>query len=173
MLELIAQVEKELPDLLKDKSQWNSLFVDYEHPFVERLWRPWGDYRIYLHKIHPCRPEEALFHPHPWPSVVKIVDGKYQMGLGHGSGKTPPEITATTILTPDSEYEMSHIDGWHYVAPINNFVYSLMITGKPWDRWSPKNITPLKSLAKDQEADLFSFFKSRYSKTRQRWLEFG
>ena len=143
MLEALARAEAELPTLLQDKAGWNSLDVDYEPPRVERLWRTLSltgqlpferPYRLYLHRIHPC--SKALYHPHPWPSAIRIVNGGYEMGVGYGSGQEPPPIAARMHLVSGSSYEMEDIDGWHYVLPsVPNL--SIMVTGHPWERWAP------------------------------------
>lgn len=125
--------------LLDDIDGWHTLDVDYEPPRVERLWRDMvtPGYRLYLHRIHPC--EKALFHPHPWPSAVKILHGSYEMRVGYGKGIDEPPTAATIVLTKGSYYEMGDPDGWHNVRPLGNHPsYSIMITGPKWDRWSPK-----------------------------------
>ncbi|TSC82729.1 MAG: Uncharacterized protein G01um101420_87 [Parcubacteria group bacterium Gr01-1014_20] len=168
MLEVLHQVERDLPQLLEDKEWWNSLDVDYHPPRVERLWRQHGEYRIYLHRIHPCKPGEALFHPHPWPSAMKVLrGGNYEMAVGFGSGETPPPVAASMILGPGSEYEMTHPDSWHYVRPIDEPAITLMIAGKPWNRISPKSDGPLKPLPDYQKNDLLFTFKSYYQPARK------
>ena len=72
MLDVLTQVERALPALLQDESVWQSLYVDYHPPMVERLWTRWGEYRVFLHRIHPCERGQALFHPHPWPSAMRV-----------------------------------------------------------------------------------------------------
>jgi len=79
MLNVLQEVEKELLALL-DKTDWNSVNIDYETPHVERLWIPYGDYRVSLHRIHQC--EKSLMHPHPWPQAVRVISGCYEMGVG-------------------------------------------------------------------------------------------
>lgn len=132
---------------------WNS--VDYEPPRVERLWRQieGTDARLYLHKIHPC--ETALFHPHPWPSAIYIVSGQYEMGVGYGPGEIAPPVATRLILTSGSYYVMDNVDGWHYVRPkkVSGPVISMMVTGKPWGRWSPRapgKLDPLSHEAKEK-----------------------
>lgn len=140
MLEVLYDIESHLSDLLRDSADsWNSLDVDYEPPRVERLWRTWGDFRVFLHRIHPC--EKALLHPHPWPSAVRIVSGRYEMGIGapvfgaagldRGLGGQIEEV-AKSILVAGSCYEMIHPHGWHYVKPMGSPSLSLMVTGKPY-----------------------------------------
>src|SRR5262249_46599352 len=87
MLEILAAVEKDLPRMLLDEAAWAGLFIDYPPPTVERLWRPWRDYRVSLHRIFPCATGEALFHPHPWPSAMRILAGEYEMAVGYGKGE--------------------------------------------------------------------------------------
>jgi hypothetical protein len=53
MLEVLAQLERALPTMLQDENIWQSLYVDYHPPTVERLWTSWSDCRVYLHRIHP------------------------------------------------------------------------------------------------------------------------
>ena len=161
MLDVLKNVEKELPKLLKDRSLWKSLYIDYHPPFVERMWTPWSDYRIYLHRIHPCTEDEALLHPHPWPSAMKVF-GEYEMGLAFGAGQEPPIVFATIILGHGDVYEMTHRDGWHYVRPIGKPSFSLMITGKPWERWSPSATKELRPLTAEEEKRLLKFFRIRY-----------
>src|SRR3989344_1341484 len=128
MLSLLDRIERELPDLLA-LDGWQSLDVDYHPPRVERVWRQHDDNRIFLHRVHSCEIKQALFHPHPWPSIVKVF-GTYVMNIGYGEGEKEPPVASTVILAPGSVYEMSDINGWHSVAPSDAISYSLMITGK-------------------------------------------
>lgn len=161
MMDVLARVEGQLWDLMKGPAaDWNSLDVDYEPPRVERLWRPFEDqYRIYLHRIHPC--EKALMHPHPWPSVIKVYSGKYEMGLNyHG----PDETLATFILTVGSVYVMDDPKGWHYVKPLEKPSLSLMITGKPYEPqvYNHDNFgkhRDLKPLSDETKVDLLEQFR--------------
>ena len=96
MLEILKIVEEDMPGILASSDDWKSIYVDYEHPHVERVWREYTindiQYRIYLHRIHP--PEgKALYHPHPWPSAISVLDGSYETGIGYGhNSNTPPPI---------------------------------------------------------------------------------
>jgi hypothetical protein len=162
MLDLLHSVELALPILLRDETRWKSVFVNYHPPFVERLWCEWQENRIYLHCIHPCYAEDALLHPHPWPSTMKVLSGNYEMGIGHGSGTSKPPLAARLILAAGSEYEMTNPDGWHYVRPLNVPSISLMVTGKPWGRTSPKSDKPLLELSPERQKEIFKFFRSIY-----------
>ena len=158
MLNVLAQIKKELPELLIDEDFWNGLYIDYHLPVVERLWRQWGYYRIYLHWIHPCDPEDSLFHPYPWPSAMEIISGRYEMLVGYGEGSEAPPVAARIILPEGSSYEMTNMNAWHSVRPLNVSATSIMVTGKPWDRWSPsgeKKPGPLNEKSKEQLLDHF------------------
>jgi len=162
MLDILYQIELELPQLLQYDNIWQSLLVDYHPPMVERLWTRWREYRIYLHRIHPCERGEALFHPHPWPSAMRVLDGEYEMAVGFGAGMREPPIASTMIAKGDFVYEMTHIDSWHYVRPIGKPTLSVMVTGRPWAREAPHSTTPLHPLDAERVVELLAAFRCRY-----------
>ena len=162
MLEVLYAVERDVPRMLLDEAAWKSVYIDYHPPTVERLWQRWGDYRVYLHRIHPCGPGEALFHPHPWPSAMRILSGEYEMAVGHGKGEAVPPVAALMIAAGDFRYEMTDPDAWHYVRPIRGPSLSLMVTGRPWDRPAPRSSKPLVPLTEAQRAELFVLFRQHY-----------
>lgn len=114
--------------LLRDTpfDSWQSLDVDYEPPRVERVWIQHGDFRVNLHRIHPC--DKALYHPHPWPSAVYVLSGQYEMAVG-----TSNTEASRQILTSGSMYEMLDPHGWHSVRPLGRPSLSLMLTWTPFD----------------------------------------
>lgn len=162
MLNKILNIEKQLPQLLENKDNWQSVYVDYHKPFVKRLWKQEGDLRIYLHQIFPCEKEESLLHPHPWPSAMKVISGFYEMGVGYSDTNKEPIIASTLILPENSYYEMVDINSWHYVRPLENPSFSLMITGVPWKRESPKSSYPLRELQEDEKLIIFQEFERYY-----------
>jgi hypothetical protein len=163
MLDVLHRVESLLWEMLENESDWHSLDIDYHPPRVERLWRQFGEYRINLHRIHPCEPKDALIHPHPWPSAVRVFPGIYEMGMGFGTGIETPPLFGRIIVTDGFEYEMTHIDSWHYVRPIERPSFSLMVTGRPWDREKPVlPEAPLKPLAEVNKKEIFAFFRTRH-----------
>lgn len=172
MLDYLREVEERLPYMLKEGHEaWNSLYVDYHYPYVKRLWRQDGDNRIYLHAIEVApQGSKVLFHPHPWPSAMKIVGwNSYEMGIGHGPGIIEPKVTMKFILPKDSYYEMTDIDSWHYVSPVvddwrnGTHAFSLMVTGKPWEREIPKGpAKKLEPLSLDQKLSVFNKFACLY-----------
>lgn len=159
MLEELERAERELPALISS-SRWSSLDVDYEPPRVERLWTQLDGLRVYLHRIHPC--DSALFHPHPWPSAVKVVSGRYEMAVGHGPAESPPPAAAKLVLAAGSSYEMTDPDGWHYVRPIGGPSLSVMVTGAPWKRWSPGKGRDLRPLSATDAGRLLDDFRKLY-----------
>ena len=162
MLDVLAQLEQALPAMLMDESIWQSLYVDYHPPTVERLWTPWREYRAFLHRIHPCAREQALFHPHPWPSAMRVLEGEYEMAVGFGPGMDEPPVAALMVSRGDFRYEMTHPDSWHYVRPLGRPTLSVMVTGKPWARDAPKSSRPLRPLRPEQVAELLRLFRGRY-----------
>lgn len=163
MLQIMYEVEKNLASLLSNPSNWKSVDINYHPPRVERLWMQHGEYRISLHCIHSCTTEEALLHPHPWPSAMRIIQGKYEMGVGYSTTNELPPIAAKIILCVPSEYEMTDPNGWHYVRPTGKCVYTLMITGTPWERDSPKSSEPLVPLSEERKEEIIKVFRERYT----------
>lgn len=164
MLNVLYQIESELHHHLENMENWKSIYVDYHKPYVKRLWKQHGDYRIYLHQIFSCEKIESLLHPHPWPSAMKVIEGKYEMGVGYSHMQTCEVIASTLILPEGSYYEMCDINSWHYVRPLNESSFSLMVTGIPWKRQSPKSSYPLRELNQDEKNMIFSKFINKYSR---------
>ncbi len=162
MLDILARLETELPALLLEAGRWHSLDINYHPPFVERLWLQWGEYRVSLHRIHPCEPSEALFHPHPWPSAMRILEGTYEMAIGFGSGAEVPPLASRIIASGEFRYEMTHRDSWHYVRPIGTPAMTIMVTGKPWGRQAPESSEPLHPLDHARRSELLAWFRARY-----------
>ena len=162
MLDILEEVEKALPHLLSSQVGWKTVFVNYDFPQVERIWRPWYEYRVYLHRLLPCGSSEAGFHPHPWPAAMLVCDGSYEMLVGHGPGENPPPTASRLILAKGSRYEMVDRDAWHSVRPIDRPAISLMVSGKPWKRPVKKSSYILPDLAEDKFVEIFDFFRQAY-----------
>lgn len=163
MLHVLYAAERELPSLLRH-APWQSVFVDYEEPYVERLFVSWDEYRVYLHRIHLMRSRLSipLFHPHPWPSAMKVISGKYEMAIGYGEGQEKPPVASRLILPSESYYEMKDKNAWHSVRPIGSPSLSLMVTGKPWERWSPKSDRKMRELTEGEKQRLLKDFLKFY-----------
>lgn len=173
MLDVIKKIEQEdIVALLEKPEIWNSLDIDYHPPRVERIWCQHGDYRIYLHVIYPCEREEALYHSHPWPSAMHIIEGEYEMGIGYAVDKfnqqffgiVEPSTIATAILPAGAYYEMLDPNGFHYVRPIK-ICKTIMITGKPFEKpiGTFKSDKPLEKLSEDRKEEIRLEFLSFYS----------
>jgi hypothetical protein len=128
-----------LPHWVNHPDMWNTLHVTYEKPHVERLWKPFSynkcSYRVFLHVIYPCERHQALWHPHPWPSIIRVLPngGMYEMGVGSDErGDGSPSATTVLQMSGTMTYAMLDPKGWHYVRPISLPSYSIMITGDPW-----------------------------------------
>lgn len=146
MLHQLHTALEQLPKLLDQA--WESLDINYHPPRVERLFRAFGEGRLYLHRIHPCRPDQALFHPHPWPCAIRVLSGTYEMGMGSGGSKA--KVVTRLVTDEPLEYEMTHPDARHYVRPIGRPALSVMVTGRPWKR--PSRAKPRLGPLSDEAA---------------------
>lgn len=174
MIEKLQQLERvKIFDLLHSPEIWNSLNIDYHPPHVERLWCQLGAYRLYLHFIHPCNEGEALYHPHPWPSAIHVLEGSYETGFGFGEGTEEPEVFGKVMVpTGDMYYDMTHKDGWHYVRPIVGVCSTVMLAGKPWERERVgKDYDELKPLGEDRKVIMLEYFKNYYRSIMRRQVE--
>jgi hypothetical protein len=163
MLDVLFQVEKNILDLL-NKSALHTMYIDYHLPFVKRVWFQYGEYRVYLHLIEPCNDDlDVLYHPHPWKSAIRIVEGKYKMGIGHSETNEIPKTDCTLILPKGSCHEMVEKDAWHYVRPIDGPSYSLMVTGELNNREMPlESSKSFRELTKEEVDDIISKFRKYY-----------
>ncbi len=163
LTELLQELERnELPQMLRGSvEEWNSVDIDFHLPRVERLWRPWRHiYRINLHVIHPCTPEESLYHPHAWPAAIHVLKERYRMFTGYGTGDTPPPQCYFFNLLAGTYYEMIHPDAWHAECPIDMPVLTVTLSGKPWPRSAPKSPHILKPLDMRRKEELLGIFSS-------------
>ena len=138
--------------------------MDYLPPRVERVWLQYDDeYRLLIHKIHPCTKEEALFHPHPWKSAVHVlpIGGGYGHSVGTLNALGNNEVYCEMEVHGEMYYEMLNIEGCHSVRPIESPIYSIMLIGKPiwkdnsetfhdWLAVKPTDLKPLTNYARNQ-----------------------
>jgi hypothetical protein len=173
MIKILRSVINQLYYPLQSQGNWQSLFIDYEKPFVERIWTKMNvdghEYRVYLHKIHPCSVEEALYHPHPWPSAMLLCGGNYETGIGFGDGDTPPPKMGPFYLREWSAYEMTNPKEWHYVRPIDAPCLTIMVTGSLYEDVAKKPKQNLRPLTKDEFTPIFEVFQK--SENRVKMLE--
>lgn len=165
--EMLAALEESLnllPDILKDRTAWDSLIVNRRKPYTYRVFTtlPSG-LRCCLHKFDPCHTDEAFAHPHPWPGAFIIMDGKYRMMTGYScGGRLEPGYSKvrkpfTQILTKYCEYEIINPLTWHSVTPLET-TYTVMVNDTPWDTETTAHkevrMTKGKDLDKMPEEDL-------------------
>lgn len=161
LLNALVDCEQVLPELLQDEDAWQSLWIDYHPPIVERVWRQHGNFRIYLHRIYRAEPDDVLFHPHPWPSAMRVLEGQYEMAVGYGEGPQPPPVMMRLILGPNDVYEMNHPHGWHSVRPVTETTLSLMVTGTPWQQRAIEKMS-LDPLSANRKARLLRAARKYY-----------
>jgi hypothetical protein len=165
MTDILLHIEKELGvHLIHPTAKPTSMYIDYHMPFVKRIWFQHGEYRVYLHKIEPClSSSQALYHPHPWQSAIRIIKGIYEMGVGHSESQQIPATDCKLFLSEGTIYEMTEKNAWHYVRPINEPVYSLMVTGHRNNRKMP--VEPKKDFRKltaEEIMEILTVFDNYY-----------
>jgi hypothetical protein len=134
MLATLEQVLSDLPTLLAEPDEWDSLIVNRRKPVTYRVFRYLNDQlRVCLHKFEVCDQREAFPHPHPWPGAFAILAGSYRMWVGFTPDLQSREpITVTeTVLAAGSRYEITEPRTWHSVTPIEE-CWTVMVNGAPW-----------------------------------------
>lgn len=133
MLGTLENAIKELPKLLEDPSNFDSLIVNRRKPYTYRVFTHWHGVRVCLHKFDPCDTHEAFMHPHPWPGAFAVLSGKYKMQVGYSFNRTEkPHQVLEVVLPAGSRYEIISPLTWHSVTPLET-TYTVMVNGEPWD----------------------------------------
>ena len=157
MFKTLKEALDQLPELLKDSEQWHSSDIDHP-PRIQRIWIPWEGNKILLHRTSPCGPDEALYRPHPWPSAMAVMRGQCEIGIGYGPGlELPPPVVCRLVANGGDCYEMTEEWAWHYIRPLQE-TFTIMVTGQPWDRGTPKPDKKLSELDKEDKEDLLFTF---------------
>ena len=154
MLGKLFLAEDSLPALIERDELWQTVYVDYHKPFVELVWFQWGVFRISLHCIHPCTPEEALNHWHSWAAGFRVRRNSYESGFGVGSGPELPPIEQVRVFTAGECHEMINPREAHYVAPRGEPVDTTMVSGFPWDRKGAMSTKQLGELSTNRKATI-------------------
>lgn len=131
---------KDLPRLLSEPNDsWNTMDVTYHPPHVERVWKQVNpSCRVFLHRIHSCDEDEALWHGHSWPSAVSVVSGMYEHHVGYMingydvADNSKIVTLCKTVLRWGSYYEMTRAQAWHRVRPLSRSCLTIMVTGLPY-----------------------------------------
>ena len=163
MLKALYEAERVLPRMLKSVEGWTGLYADTVKPALTRVWRQWGENRIYLHSFGPCGQDEVFPHPHPWDSAIRTW-GEYEMGVGYGADpETPPAMFAEMAFTPGSAYALVGPNAWHWVRPKGSGSDSVMVAGPPvYQQNRIRANTPVRGLTETEIRAQLERFKRYY-----------
>ena len=167
MKAILANVRDDLPFMLQSIDGWHSKLVEYHPPIVQRLWRQFGNYRISIHRIIGCKPHEAMKHTHPWPSIIQLIQGQYEMDFGFIDESKSLQRGGNFLMKTGGTYIINSPKIWHSVAPKGKECLTLMVTGKPWELEDqpfyetkpPKNF---RQLTVSEASDLLRDFSAVY-----------
>lgn len=155
------------------------MYIDYQPPFLMRIFIQVGCVRINLHYFLPAEDvsaaqalsdayNENLYHPHAWASAMRIVDGRYRQYKGmanrRGLDAVPLKAGPYEYQAGDS-YVMEDPWAWHQVIPYpNEAVTTVMVTVIPegWDQDVPKSTTVLCPLTQGELNFMFAHFQGLY-----------
>lgn len=172
---VMEEIEGKLPLLLEEQECWKSLFIDYQKPYLMRIYRDVksstlnATVRVSLHYFLPdpdpkTDAGEFLYHPHAWASSMRILEGSYCQSHGFANGRglrLLPEKLCRTVHFQGDSYAMNHPWLWHEVNPFpNQAVMTLMVTYIPevWDQEAPQSTKKLRALTEEEMQFMFSEF---------------
>ncbi len=178
MTAVMEMAEDIVPQLLVDRSRWQSLMIDYQPPHLMRIFTQCEGVRINLHYFMAAKdlPEtrltkgydENLYHPHGWASAMRILEGSYEQWIGFAQGpgiEAAPKKTLHLVHKPGDSYAMNDPYLWHQVIPRENQpVSTLMVTFMPddWDQVLPKSTKDLRALNEKEMDFMFAHFQQFY-----------
>ena len=116
-----------------DPSCWESIVINRRKPHTYRAFIQFEASRICLHRFDACDRDDSFSHPHPWPSSMLILSGKYEMAVGRTPDllSSEPSSVIFVTLSAGSVYHMLDQHTWHKVIPRTQ-CYSLMVNGPRW-----------------------------------------
>ena len=160
MLNVLSEVLADIHVLLGDWNDWHTVDIDTAPPRIEQASRQFkDDYKLCIHRIHPCTTTNALYQPHPWPCAGVVCYGQCEMIVGYGDPKgPPPPISHRFILKRGSRYEMTDPNAWHAIAPIKTPVLSLVVRGLSYDPAHKWEHNQLRTLTKEEFLSLQEWF---------------
>lgn len=165
LLEKLNDIEKLLPDFLKVEEDWCGERVVAGPHKADRVFREYNNIDVYLHRLYPCKPEDAIMHTHEGPTAIRILFGNYIMRLGHFDGASY-QISSTMIAVPGFSYEMMERRSSHSVAPLTE-VYSVRLLDRNSfeDHKEIEGGVSVNSLEEDDLREMLARFKTFYPKT--------
>jgi hypothetical protein len=163
MLKELKKAINDLPELIKNTDQWGSQFIDYDNPYVHRMYLDQGDITVNMHMFTPTN-SEIVWHPHPWPAAFMIAKGGYELQLGLSEdGETPPEPIGPVIMTTGSFYQMASQYEWHSVRPLD-YTFTFSVQGPEFDvDWSfeTDDRKAFRDLTEDEKEPLITHFSDK------------
>lgn len=149
------EVFDQIREHIHHPERWDSIVVNRRKPYTYRAFIFHGVYRICLHRFDPCEEHEAFFHRHPWDSRIWLLDGFYEMVVGHCpmGEENPVPLLKTEFYGEGSGYESFNPEFWHKVIP-HTTCYSVMVNGPRINAGAPT--TDGKDLDKMSDLDLLA-----------------
>ena len=126
--------------------RWKEKLGNEEFPYAIRYCLIFFGYSLRIHiwkcsDAHTDKTDELFYHTHPWWFFTFIIKGSYNDCTPNGT-----ELLSTFSLRyRKAEY-------LHYVVPNKNGCISLLLTGRPINKWgflvNNRILRPLKFFAK-------------------------
>lgn len=165
MIKKLKQVEEKLILEWLNNFNWNSKIFQNEYIAIETLYATFGNYSIELSFRHNLKISNEILQLQKNNSEIAIhfLQGNVELINGYGAGlEEPPKMCTILMEDGGSYYDMTHIDGWHYVRPVGGVCTTAMLIGPKWEREEIKSDEPLKPLPENRKIMMLEYFRNYY-----------
>lgn len=148
----------------------NSYMIDWVEPKEARLFAYFGDLRLSIQKFYPCDKHKTYYHNHPWKKEMLILSGKAEHGISfYDKIQKDSDIQTDLNEIVKNQISVEYIEMgsyicidkpemYHYIWPINEPVYALMINYKPWFS-GPKSPKKIEQISIEDKQELLNIIK--------------
>lgn len=165
MIEKLKQIENKLIfKLLEDVNIWKSEIYENNNIIIEKILTTLGNYNLELNFVHKIKKSETIhIIKNRFPFAINVLNGKCNIMISSSSKLEEPPIMCNILLeNGGAYYDMTHIDGWHYVRPVEGVVSTVMLVGKPWEREQIESPEDLKSMSEQRKLIMLEWFLGFY-----------
>jgi hypothetical protein len=163
MINELEDILSSIPKLLLN-NKLDTLLINKYPPIIHRISIKISDNRtLFLHKLFNTEEKKALMHSHSWNFACKVLQGKYEMGIGFSSDRNkPPASIYTSFVKAGDIYEMTSPNIWHYTKPTSDtaYSYSVMLIG---ERYRERRAENNEKLSIKDKQELVSWFLNFYN----------
>ena len=161
------------------EAEFKSYVIDWVKPYEYRMFTDLpGDLRLSLQVFKKCNTDVVYYHNHPWYKEMKVIKGKLKHGIStsydtldyineidvhNNSNKIKQNEFSEMILSEGAIFSIKSPNAFHYMLPITDEVYCIMINKKPWFN-GPKAPHKIKEIHIEEQTRIKNVFLDKLTK---------